>query len=100
MTNRYTVDYFINKFKAIPRNRWCTGSLVDTEGRRCALGHCQIRMGTPIGREASALIKLMSGYYRVGHNPVAQINDDTTSKWKHPRTRILMALKKIKQESL
>lgn len=37
----YTVQFFINKFSAIPEDRWYKGKLRDPEDyARCALGHC------------------------------------------------------------
>lgn len=36
---RYTVDYFIKFFSAIPEEKWCKGELVLESGARCALGH-------------------------------------------------------------
>lgn len=36
----YTVDYFIEKFEAIPEEKWTTGELVREGGCMCVLGHC------------------------------------------------------------
>lgn len=30
----YNVDYFINKFEAIPEHLWCQGSLTDSGAQR------------------------------------------------------------------
>lgn len=45
----YDVDYFINKFEAIPEEMWCVGLWVDSEGRKCALGHCMDAKANIIG---------------------------------------------------
>lgn len=38
----YDVDYYIEKFKAIPVENWITGDFYDGDNpvRRCAMGHC------------------------------------------------------------
>lgn len=39
---KYDVDYFINKLKDIPENKWNTGAYRKRgdHSKRCALGHC------------------------------------------------------------
>lgn len=39
----YTIQYFIDKFKAIPEEQWTRGQLTDANGRHCALGHCGVK---------------------------------------------------------
>lgn len=91
---KYDVDYFIKKFKAIPKEEWCIETFSDQKGRYCALGHCGVNAGY-ITPEASALERIL--YFNV-----AEINDgiDTSFKGKHPRTRIVNALKQIKKKSV
>ena len=36
---KYTIDYFINKFEAIPEDEFCVGHFKSEDGRRCFLGH-------------------------------------------------------------
>lgn len=36
----YTIQYFIDKFSAIPEDKWCSYTQQDNQGRRCAIGHC------------------------------------------------------------
>lgn len=36
----YDAKYFLNKFEAIPEERWTTGSYNNGHGQSCALGHC------------------------------------------------------------
>lgn len=43
MKQEYTVDYFIEKFSAIPKSKWKTGHLTCKNGAKCALGHCGVR---------------------------------------------------------
>ena len=37
------VRYFIDKFEAIPEDKWCTGDFVNRTGQMCANGHCGVR---------------------------------------------------------
>jgi len=87
MKTKYTVDYFIDKFKAIPRNKWCTG-VYEFYGQRCALGHCGETYGHQT-RESMALRKLL---------PATTATNDQNGIGKHPRTRILNALKALKKK--
>ncbi len=41
---KYTIDYFIKKFKATRAKDWTTGVLED-RGAMCVLGHCGIKKG-------------------------------------------------------
>jgi len=45
---KYDIQYFIDKFEAIPENKWIKGTVYDTNsGRCCALGHCGVRETSP-----------------------------------------------------
>jgi len=87
---RYTVDYFIKKFKAIPAKKWCEGTL-STGPAKCALGHC----GVWTHEWPSEAIQLS----RLLNNSVADINDGAilTYQQKSPKARILAALKDLKE---
>lgn len=37
------VQYFIDKFEAIPEDMWCTGNLLNAKGQQCANGLCGVR---------------------------------------------------------
>jgi hypothetical protein len=90
---KYTVDYFINKFKAIPSSKWTTGQY--TIGTKCcALGHCGERGLGVGGPEAKALGEML----RTG-STVVKINDGEHPLYlqKTPRARILAALKDLKK---
>lgn len=39
---KYTVDYFIKKFEAIPEDKWYVGKFFGPEERCCAVGHCAL----------------------------------------------------------
>lgn len=90
---KYTVDYFINKFKNIPRNKWCISDYTDGYGKFCALGHCGENV-----RERTDESKVLHEF--LSHNTI-DINDGTHPhyKQKHPRTRILAALREVKKRS-
>lgn len=92
---KYTVDYFINKFKAIPISKWCENEFDNGRGQRCAGGHCgmtamRVVDGFSYTPEYIALIKLI--------HRVVEINDGVipTYKQKTPKGRILHALTQAK----
>lgn len=97
MNTKYTVDYFIKKFSNIPRNEWCKGMF--KKGRKkCVLGHCGVKtwnsaVNTPnIYSQVRALRSLVVD--------IVLINDGVAgyhSCGKHPRTRVLKALKIAKK---
>lgn len=94
---KYTVDYFIKKFKAIPANKWCIAKLKNDKGQKCALGHCRVKQKNSgawiYGKEGDALDKVLSGL-------TWAINDGLEREYKQfksPRTRILKALNKVKK---
>jgi hypothetical protein len=97
--NKYTVNYFIKKFKAIPNKQWCTGSYETETGNHCALGHCGFRdinyfgitrtdRRTDEGRELLLILP-----------DVAEINDGIHYSYSQatPRGRVLAALKDLKK---
>lgn len=103
----YTVDYFINKFEAIPESRWTT-NFFDQDDKYCANGHCGMRESElEKTREALALAELLkplkrSTWSRYGGDPIyevtANINDGETAEYPQPtpKQRILAALYDIK----
>lgn len=97
--SKYDVDYFIKKFSAIPRSKWCTNSYMKAE-RRCAFGHCGRGFVWVGGAhvftdtwEAISLEKI------VVDGSVASINDGKDPRFpqKTPKGRILAALRRIKK---
>lgn len=91
---QFTVDYFIQKFEAIPEHLWATRSYTvlryTGEIQHCALGHCGQRSGltTP---ESLALTAIFGG----AGLSVIEIND-TEDGNTSPKERILHALYAIK----
>ena len=96
MSKKYTAEYFIKKFRAIPPRQWTTRFYTDSKGRHCAVGHCQVVYGvsTP---ESRALSKL---FFQQDWRGVTDVNDGLICaslglKQKTPRGRILAALRHI-----
>lgn len=94
---KYDVDYFIAKFSAIPKNKWTTKKYSDGNGAHCALGHCGATEETLVNTEVSALTQIIFDAFKYY---VSEINDfeNSLAAGKHPRTRILNALKYIKNK--
>lgn len=94
MSTKYDVDYFIAKFEAIPEERWCTGALIDGQGRCCAFGHCGDREDGDIPTEANELqmLGLRHGlrFAAINDGRFAGFNQPT------PKQRILAALRSLK----
>lgn len=94
---QYDVDYFINKFKAIPKEKWIKGGLFDYPhtGNHCALGHLGMltypNKFEQLPKEVQAFVKLTGAETNLVHNDyfigvdwsaVYSINDkgDTNAK--------------------
>lgn len=90
---KYTVDYFINKFEAIPETRWVTMAYINEYGC-CAMGHCGAQNDDCLTEESRALKMLFAVPYAVQH-----INDGRFSQYQQPtpKQRILAALYDIKK---
>jgi hypothetical protein len=84
---KYTAKYFIEKFAAIPDEKWGCGNY-EQDGRYCALGHCgeQQLKGTDMSRSLEALLNW----------DTAKINDGYGGDYRElgstPKERILNAL--------
>lgn len=98
----YTTQYFIDKFTAIPDNKWYTGSFVNPSNtdQRCAFGHCHVvnfkENTLKENAEQQNLNKLFSIYLELS---VVQVNDNlclNPYKYSSPKARILAALNDIK----
>lgn len=105
------VQYFIDKFEAIPEEKWCIGIQVDEEGRRCALGHflpkeyinTRVWLNAPSlngystcgaeTKEGRAMCILFPG----GAHGIARINNGYNIVYQQPtpKQRILAALRDI-----
>lgn len=110
--NKFTVDYFIKKFEAIPEDEWAVQHLETPDGARCAMGHCGGHVNQ--SKESASLAKLLSNL--TGASPdrdisIYAINDGldtirlgyhfenkyTSKKIKGAKQRILAALYDIKK---
>jgi hypothetical protein len=94
MHKEMDAQYFIDKFEAIPENRWCVGNYVkvyvgETHRRHCAHGHC-----FGIKNELEGLLQII-------HN-AADINDGEDGCYQQatPKQRILAALYGAKERGL
>lgn len=89
----FTKEYFIQKFEAIPEERWITRRFVDAEGRCCAYGHCGIN--TVIRQTAEA--KSLSDLFSRSGIPVLVVNDGRDFRYQQstPKQRILAALRDL-----
>lgn len=92
---KYTTEYFIKKFDAIPESEWTVETFEDKHGRKCALGHCNYLDG-----ERMALTHVICELGIEGN--AAVINDGTNTEdvpvksalelGETPKERILNAL--------
>ena len=87
-------QYFIDKFTAIPDDRWIVGDYVDDDGRCCALGHCGVRSSADSNPEADSLRSLFGDGIKV-----AEINNEGSELPFGPdplaKYRIIAALEKL-----
>lgn len=93
----YTVDYFINKFEAIPENRWWMGNYQSPLGldKYCAFGHCGASNNNfAINDSIKALSKIGNDNF----HPIHLINDGADSGYKQetPKQRVLAFLNDVK----
>lgn len=95
----YTIDYFINKFEAIPEDKWHTGNYCSDidNSQKCALGHC---MTEEIywTKETSDLTELVKTFTKL---EVPDVNDKVSDEYPQdtPKKRILAVLYDIKSQS-
>ena len=94
MDTIYTVDYFIEKFSAIPLERWVTHD-IGRDGNHCAFGHCGLIFDkdskTWQATEESRQLQLL-----FGDDKVTIINDKAIKYGNNPKDRILNKLKSLK----
>ena len=108
---QYTLEYFINKFNAIPEAKWSgIAAIADptyiNKNFTCAMGHCG---GYPsISQESRALAHVLKDWYKI-HNLacrtdgaiIFEINDNNMlCKEPTPKQRILKALNDIKEHQI
>lgn len=113
MSKKYTVDYFLKKFRAIPPSGWGEVLLFNYHsGSKCALGHCGVGNSNNLTPEATALVKLCKTLYTPyqidqmdSTEPVWSLNDGGKQARKQfpqktPRGRMLAALRLIKRRQV
>lgn len=101
---KYDVDYFLNKFQAIPEVRWTTGKFV-RGNKRCAGGHCGMGKQPKQTEEYThlerlfALLSVSSVTAEKMYCIVPHINDGQTNEYQQPtpKQRIMAALYDIKK---
>lgn len=84
---KFTKQYFIDKFSAIPDELWITGNFRDKKGRCCAIGHCSIE------GEGLALVDI----FGVGSSSCINDGGDPRFQQPTPRARILAALEMVEE---
>ncbi len=94
----YDLDYFIQKFEAIPEEQWCQILCTNSDDQHCALGHCGAKtIYDDAVPEASALKKLVLRLSPT-QAPIWRAND-TPRRFAAttPRNGVLNYLKAIKK---
>lgn len=98
---KYTVDYFIKKFEAIPDEKWCVANRYNSLGQKCAHGHCY--RGNPNLRNTNkieeAFEKLATdNYHIVKAYGFGYINNGSDTRYQQPtpKDRVLAVLNDIK----
>lgn len=116
---QYNVDYFIEKFTAIPLSMWNVGGYGNVGGPRCAMGWCcdreegehaapHVKNSIAWNEEVTALINLFRKLPKIENNEYrwvspSWVNDrlDDEVRVRYPQTeakeRILAALGDIKE---
>jgi hypothetical protein len=113
---KYDVDYFIAKFKAIPRKLWFTTHFANEmdHSQRCAFGHCGMsswrtqgaltseahKLANLFGRTPKKKDSLWRKLFESGFYALVTINNGANPDYpqKHPRDRVLAALRDIKKK--
>lgn len=99
MEKTYDVDYFIEKFEAIPEKLWAIGILEDGD-RHCAMGHCGVRHYNTgcFSWEAMALGNIFITNLGMGIVFINDRSEYSAFQQPTPKKRILAALRYIKSK--
>jgi hypothetical protein len=102
----YTIQYFIDKFEAIPKEKWITGYLhLSDRDQHCMLGHCGVNSLDTYDEsnlEANALEAIFrnspEGKVYVDRGYFAwEINDRHLGIYSNPKQAVLAWLRKEKE---
>lgn len=113
---KYTVDYFIGKFEAIPEDQWAVDTF-NRGGRKCVNGHCGARYAHivqeqtgevaglqrvmfPLCKDVKMIMDIKEYEIATRYSiTAARINNGTDDRYQQatPKQRILAALADIKQ---
>lgn len=106
---KYDAQYFIDKFEAIPDEKWCTKTFANNKGAFCALGHCGAIIGRygDINTEESLALKNLFASFGADYDvqPISflpsWINDGKYKEFlqETPKARMLAALQLIKDNT-
>lgn len=103
----YTIQYFIDKFSAIPEDQWCSHMQHNAQGQRCAYGHCvpledrnHWFSNGLLYPEGQALGKLDELYFPERPFHMANINNGSDERFQQPteKQRVLAALQWCKEQ--
>ena len=100
----YTLQYFRDKFAAIPDNKWCMRVFTSPSGAHCALGHCMGKDAwtAPMSelRSLSDLLRNSIQEFTHGYS-VALVNDDEENVYglgTTPKQRVLALIDRVISE--
>jgi len=102
---KYTVDYFIEKFSAIPEEMWTVGETEDIDGKKCALGFCSLKSANNSNKETKSLCIILKPYliniapFRTNHilnEEIWYVNDRMINHNRNPKKNILDGLMWVK----
>jgi hypothetical protein len=103
----YTIQYFIDKFSAIPEDQWCSRTQINASGQRCAYGHCAPAGLTLLNfsngahfPEGAAFAQLDKTYFPCEYFQFADINNGEDLRFQQPteKERVLAALQWCKEQ--
>lgn len=98
---KYTVDHFIEKFKAIPADKWTWQEFTGNNESHCALGHCGVTGQTEsLYEEISSFPEAKALYTLVEDHgmDIMAVNDGEESGYQQltPKERVMQCLADIK----
>lgn len=93
---KFDLEYFIDKFEAIPEDQWTTGEYINDDGCKCAYGHCGLRGSVSDTKESYALFNLDCN----AKDSITCVNDNYNNSYIHlgstPKQRVVNYLKSLR----